>query len=142
MQQKKCGRCKQLKDILQFNKNPTKRDGLGCYCKECQKEYKDQHYRKNKELYFTRNKKYKQEKIQQFDDYKKTLSCKTCGQNHSATLDFHHRDKEEKEINICDAVHYQNWGIERVKKEIDKCDILCANCHRILHYNERQGPIV
>lgn len=49
--------------------------------------------------------------------------------------DFHHRDPNEKEINGNMLVRY-SW--ERAKEELDKCDLLCANCHRTRHYKERK----
>ena len=69
---------------------------------------------------------------QWFQDYKATLSCVQCGENHPATLAFHHRDPSEKEVVLGRAVA-EGWGIERIQREIAKCDVLCANCHRKLH---------
>jgi len=71
-----------------------------------------------------------------FQEYKKTLSCVTCGEDHPACLVFHHKDPNEKEIDISKAWS-GGWGIERILKEIDKCDALCANCHRKLHASLR-----
>ena len=61
------------------------------------------------------------------DDFKKTLKCNNC-----LCLDFHHRDNNKK-FNIGDATK-SGYSKETIKTEIDKCDVLCANCHRILHY--------
>ena len=44
--------------------------------------------------------------------------------------DFHHIDMEGKEADPGSLLHY-SW--ERIKKELDKCILLCANCHRIEH---------
>ena len=66
----------------------------------------------------------------------KTKLCTKCNENHPACLDFHHRDSSEKEYTI--AYLTGNTGsIKRIIQEIEKCDVLCANCHRKLHYNER-----
>lgn len=43
-------------------------------------------------------------------------------------LEFHHRDPSTKEFGISSGGHTRSW--ERVQKELDKCDLLCANCHR------------
>ncbi len=54
---------------------------------------------------------------------------KKCGYNKcSAALEFHHRDPATKEFSISSGGYTRSW--ERVKKELDKCDLLCANCHR------------
>lgn len=65
-------------------------------------------------------------------DYKSGLSCIKCGFSHPDALDFHHRDPTEKDIEVSRAIR-KGWSRERLQREIDKCDVLCANCHRILH---------
>ena len=64
-----------------------------------------------------------------------TVSCK-CGESHPSCLDFHHRNPDEKEIAIGD-VDNRKWSKEKILKEIAKCDVLCANCHRKHHFEER-----
>lgn len=60
--------------------------------------------------------------------------CIKCGYNRCpAALDFHHIIPEEKEGNLKDLFS-RNWAT--IEKEIDKCILLCANCHRAEHYNE------
>jgi hypothetical protein len=64
-----------------------------------------------------------------------------CGFNHPAALDFHHVDPKEKENNIHRLVSDGRWA--RVYEEIKKCIVLCANCHRLHHYDEalkRKNP--
>lgn len=73
-------------------------------------------------------------------EYKSSLSCIECGFSHPAALDFHHRDKSDKEFNPSKMRDYTNK--ERFLKEIEKCDVLCANCHRILHYNETNCEVI
>lgn len=63
--------------------------------------------------------------------YKLKHPC-PCGETHLACLEFHHI-KENKEINIADALRH-GWAWSRFLKEIDKCVVLCANCHRKLHW--------
>ena len=69
-------------------------------------------------------------------DYKSTLTCSNCEENHPAALDFHHIDSSKKTVEVSTAA-YLGWGINRIKKEISKCVVLCANCHRKLHASER-----
>jgi hypothetical protein len=62
--------------------------------------------------------------------------CSQCGYNkNSIALDFHHLDKNKKDFKISE--HY-NLPEKDLLKEIKKCIVLCANCHRIEHYNEKQ----
>ena len=58
--------------------------------------------------------------------------CRHCGlvTDHLAVYDFHHIDMKEKEADPGSLLHY-SWT--RIQKELDKCILLCANCHRIEH---------
>jgi hypothetical protein len=71
-----------------------------------------------------------------FEDYKSSLSCQQCGESHPAILDFHHRNPEEKlyEVSVMPG---RSMSKERTLEEIAKCDVLCSNCHRKLHWNEK-----
>jgi transposase-like protein len=70
--------------------------------------------------------------------------CLYCGENHPAALQFHHRDPSQKEFNVGEFVTRQLGGIEKLKKEIEKCDVVCANCHLKYHHNHdhRQSRII
>lgn len=55
--------------------------------------------------------------------------CQSCGfKGAISCFDFHHLDPSTKSFSISDKPHTRSW--ERTKKELDKCDLLCANCHR------------
>lgn len=57
--------------------------------------------------------------------------CSKCGYDKSiAALQFHHRDPTQKEFSLHSGV---TMSMERVKEELDKCDLLCANCHAEVH---------
>lgn len=59
--------------------------------------------------------------------------CEKCGYNKSiVALDFHHVNPKEKDFSIGDCKHV---NIEILKREVDKCLLLCANCHREQHEN-------
>jgi len=68
-------------------------------------------------------------------DYKKKHKCSKCGISDYRVLEFHHLESENKEFDIGFA--FGRYGFKRVKKEIEKCIIICSNCHKILHYKER-----
>ena len=54
-----------------------------------------------------------------------------CGwSGHVAGFDFHHRDPTLKDFNICLATG-KAWEV--VRAELDKCELLCALCHRLHH---------
>lgn len=60
--------------------------------------------------------------------------CELCGYNlYISALCFHHRNQSEKEFEIADNCRYT---IEKLKAEVDKCSLLCMNCHTALHFGE------
>lgn len=72
----------------------------------------------------------------QFMEWKATLSCTVCGENHPATLDFHHHTPHPDNIKI--NMLLKNKRCAFARKEIEaKCIVLCANCHRKHHHEER-----
>lgn len=65
--------------------------------------------------------------------------CILCGYNKCIqSLDFHHVGNSKKDFGISDRGYTRSW--ERVKQEIDKCILVCANCHRELHVGIKQLP--
>lgn len=60
--------------------------------------------------------------------------CHKCGEKfHPATMDFHHRNGEDKEFNWY-KLRLRKW--DSIIAELDKCDLLCANCHRLEHVRD------
>jgi hypothetical protein len=97
-----------------------------------QKAYNVKWYKKNRDQIRTRIKTNKLKVKIWFKEYKKTLNCDRCPETDPVCLDFHHIDPSKKEIAISNAAN-SGWSIKRILKEISKCDILCANCHRKEH---------
>ena len=59
--------------------------------------------------------------------------CEICGYDKNiAALEFHHKDPSTKEFQI-DVRHFSNTKLETLEKELDKCILLCSNCHREIH---------
>lgn len=59
-------------------------------------------------------------------------SCELCGYNKClASLDFHHLDPNTKSFGIAAIGHTRSW--EKLKVELDKCILICGNCHGELH---------
>lgn len=69
------------------------------------------------------------------EEYLSTQRCQKCGENHPATIDFHHINQNEKEYGIARLLH-DTKSKNMLLKELAKCIALCANCHRKLHYEE------
>ncbi len=68
-----------------------------------------------------------------YNQLKENLECTQCGESHPATLQFHHLDPQKKDFNLSESIS-QGYSAERIKREIAKCIVLCANCHAKVHY--------
>jgi len=67
--------------------------------------------------------------------YKMLRGCSVCGYAESpAALDLHHRDPATKRFTV--GGNCWSWGWEAREAELEKCDVICANCHRRLHAKE------
>jgi hypothetical protein len=97
-------------------------------------EYSRKHYEANREEVIGRSAKQRQTGKKKWDEYKKSLKCEKCGFFHIAALDFHHINPEEKEDSISNLI--SNKRFAKAYEELKKCIVLCANCHRIHHYEE------
>lgn len=106
--------------------------------------YMRQYYVKNRETILERNKKYREanlekvkggisrlrrERRDKIDEIKHIQGCQVCDESSPVCLDFHHRNPESK-VGCVSQMVQCSWDMVLV--EIEKCDILCANCHRKL----------
>jgi hypothetical protein len=83
------------------------------------------------------------ETIKRFRSYKKSAveykggKCSRCGYNKClGSLDFHHSDPNQKDP---DWKKMRNWSLDKIKAELDKCELVCRNCHGEIHYDDFKG---
>lgn len=62
-------------------------------------------------------------------DYLTQHACVTCGEADPVVLEFDHRVPADKDLDISEMVR-RAYSLQRITAEIEKCDVLCANCHR------------
>jgi|SRR5690554_397852 len=100
-------------------------------CRPCKRVY-DREYHKNR----TKETKQRKQKLQieritrnkKFIwEYLSKSSCETCGEDDTVVLEFDYKDQSEKEYTISNMY---DSSLEKIKIEIAKCRVLCANCHR------------
>jgi len=136
MDTKICCRCNKEKSIDLFaNKKPGKNgNAKQGYCKQCHSEYTRAHYLENKQKYksATIGRRPMAVKACQAHvvEYLQSHPCVDCGESNIVVLEFDHRRPELKEAMISVLVSTGS-SIKRLQTEIDKCDVRCANCHRI-----------
>jgi hypothetical protein len=104
--------------------------------KEKQRIASNRYYQQNKEKVKAATAKTKRVHRQKWITFKATLSCTHCGAAHPAIIDFHHviRDKDKQSVNKLIA----DGRFAAAFEETKKCIPLCANCHRIHHWDEMQ----
>lgn len=109
-------------------KDPAKR-------RERQRIYSKAYYERNKDHVKARAKRTNATAKARWRAYKATLSCSHCGIKHPVLIDFHHVDKSppKRAVNKLASDRRYAAALEEVKK----CIPLCANCHRLLHHEER-----
>ena len=88
----------------------------------------------------TRNQSYRERMVALLRDIKMKSGCVICGyKEHWAALDFHHTNPSEKENLVSKLVSQGCFAA--AMEEVQKCIVLCANCHRIHHYEENSVKI-
>lgn len=129
MKTKICSKCKEELSVDLFSANKTRKDGLSYTCKACQRTYQKNHYKKNVSQYTESNKKHRNSRRKVFYEWMKSKSCVDCGNSDIRVLEFDHINREDKSFNISTKV--SELSFETLMKEIEKCEIVCANCHKI-----------
>lgn len=122
---KTCSKCQEKKPYEDFHKNKATKDGYQGWCKVCLKakviegqtkptSYKSKQQKINREFIW---------------NYLLEHPCENCGISDPRVMDFDHIEQSTKEAEINYLI--PRASLETLKVEIDKCRVLCANCHRI-----------
>ena len=131
MRGKFCRLCQTKKNVIDFAwKSKTK--GLRqSYCKECQNIRSRKHYQNNKAKYIEKARKRNQEVLGQIQkyvwNYLSKHPCNDCGESDIVVLEFDHQG--DKQFVISEIIRERS-SLIRIKREIEKCVVRCANCHR------------
>ena len=126
---KRCTKCGIPKDESEFSwERPGK---LHARCNPCRVEdrmdYYETHKQQELDYKWDRQQKKREEARLYVFKYLAEHPCIRCGERDPLVLTFHHV-RGEKKTNVSQMVN-QGYSIRLIQEEIDKCDILCANCH-------------
>ena len=133
---KVCSVCLMKLPNTHFPKREECLYGTGGQCVKCLST-RSNVYRKTPEGKL-RGKKYRNIKMvemrQWFLAIKDSLKCSKCPESRPVCLDFHHIDSTKKERNVSGMITgYGPESKKRILKGIEKCVVLCSNCHRVEH---------
>ena len=111
---KQCPKCSEIKELQEFDKRPN--GNIQSYCRKCCND--------------NRYSLLKQHKITILNELGNC--CSKCGYDkNTSALEFHHIISEDKDFHFGSA---NTTDIKKIRKELDKCILVCANCHREIHY--------
>lgn len=130
-----CSACKEESPLSEFHQRKNKKGELvyRYVCKPCACERARQSYQRNKESAKARCAKAAKKRILErrrfVYEYLTKHPCVRCDEADPVVLEFDHIDRDTKDSPISQAI-WANWSMKRLLAEIDKCQVLCANCHR------------
>jgi len=115
-----------------FPAKKKSKDGHASWCRACFKiNWKKQYYENHQHYRNSHNESRKQirgQNARKIFEYLTKNSCLRCGESDPIVLEFDHRDTLDKTENISNLINNSSW--KQIELEIQKCDVLCANCHR------------
>lgn len=123
METKICTKCHQELPLNEFYSNG--KGGFRSECKNCHSKYVTKAYISRKE---------------KVSEIKAEIGCQKCGEKRTYCLDFHHKDPSIKEATIA-RITSDNNHFDKIQEEIDKCIVLCANCHREFHHLQKLNDL-
>lgn len=131
-----CSKCGESKPTNEFNRK--KGELRHSYCRACGQEMGKAHYHKNREVNAAKqnaNKKVRMNAIKSYlRELKERTPCMDCGNTYPwFVMDFDHvNGKKSSEISLMVKNGLARW---RILSEVTKCEVVCANCHRIRTFN-------
>lgn len=136
---KPCSTCKEEKSLQDFNRKSSSRDGLQSHCRMCSKvRYKIRYDTLPAEkARLEKRNAANRAAIRVLIREAKNVPCSDCGNSYPYyVMDFDHI-ADDKDFNVASGVWY-NGSLAKIKLEIEKCEVVCSNCHRERTHNRLQ----
>ena len=131
-ERRRCSMCRKFKPLSDFPVKNKARGTLRSYCRDCCRVYAKRHYQRNRATYLRRT--HGRHHADRAAcralayEYLATHPCVDCGETELSVLDFDHRDGSTKSATINELI--RRADISRLRAEMEKCDVRCANDHR------------
>lgn len=126
---KKCSNCKTKKNLEDFHKASQKPDGVQSVCKICKKDMDAARWEQPgfKEKRKIQMRSRREKLMQRVYEYLLEHPCVECGESDPVVLEFDHLN--DKLLEVSEMLR-SAWSWDNIYKEIQKCEVRCANCHR------------
>jgi hypothetical protein len=127
---KTCSKCKITKTLVEFHRSKTGSQGRNAYCKICSKEKAYTYFKANVQKSGKRANQSRIILTKLVEQIKEKYGCSICGEKEGCCLDFHHIN-DDKNLDIGSLAAKKKR--REIFEEINKCIVVCANCHRKIH---------
>ncbi len=134
---KRCGQCSNELSEDNFHISPSRKGGLNDRCKECANKAARESYKKHALKAKERAAGSRDWLYSLISEIKSKYSCCICGEKEGCCLDFHHINDDKLE-SVSNFVRKKSP--QAIFDEINKCVVVCANCHRKIHINNLPCP--
>lgn len=128
---KRCPSCERDLPTSAFNRKSRTKDGLRVNCKDCDREASRRYYKQNPDGYKRRagaqRAKLRAEHRAEIERLRREGKCAVCGEDEDCVLDFHHVEPGQPVTRV------QGTSRAAFARELAKCVLICANCHRRVH---------
>jgi NAD-dependent dihydropyrimidine dehydrogenase PreA subunit len=125
-----CYRCHELKPVDDFAWRRREKGQRDSFCRPCRSAYGKEHYAANRQRYIDQaavvTRRRRLERTHYLLEFFESHPCVDCGETDPVVLEFDHVG--EKSFNIGSVLSNLKW--ETILAEIEKCEVVCANCHR------------
>lgn len=120
-----------MKTCLACGKRYTPNRDKSSRCPKCKSDYNKRHYENNKAAYISRASARKAKVVlalnERLPQYFATHPCVDCGERDAIVLEFDHIGEKIESISMMVC---KGWSWQSILREIAKCEVRCANCHR------------
>jgi hypothetical protein len=126
----RCSACGEFKAAEEFAWRRRERQQRDCFCRRCRAAYGRAHYQANRRRYIEQATRHKQrlmlDRTRWLIEYFRINPCADCGESDPIVLEFDHL--RDKSFAIGPQLSQRSWT--SILAEIEKCEVVCANCHR------------
>lgn len=135
MEKQTCHTCKTEKNLDDFHRSSYESNGRKKRCKTCVSDKARARYAADPSKSIKRSTEWAKKRVQSNRElvweYLLGHPCIRCGETNPVVLEFDHRDPTEKVDHVSRLINSPRCAKSALMAEIAKCDVLCANCHRI-----------